>query len=267
MVAEFSVFALKGKELLMHSNSLLLLTSSLSVPHGFTTRQGGVSDSYYSSLNLGLSTGDNAEVVEKNRDVVLKHFGVSRSQVSILEQVHGNTVVVAEAAWHKHKADAQITNDPDLLLVIGMADCLPILLYDSVQKVVGAAHAGWRGTSLKIAANVVEKMGSEFGSSPETIYVAMGPAICRDNYQVGSEVFEAFTKSGFPTTVFEPDGERYRLDLVAANKFVLGQAGVLPENIEALNLCTFADQEKFYSHRRDGQKRGSHWAVIKLKNS
>lgn len=248
----------------MHSNSLLLLTSSLSVPHGFTTRQGGVSDGYYKGLNLGLSTGDAADLVEKNRDVVLQHFGVSKNQVSILEQVHGNTVVIAEAAWHKHQADAQITNDPDLLLVIGMADCLPILFYDPVQKVVGAAHAGWRGTAQKIASHVISRMQSEFGSSPSDIRVAMGPAICRDNYQVGSEVFEAFTNSGLPETVFNSDGERYRLDLVAANKFVLERAGVRPQHIEILNRCTFAEPDLFYSHRRDGQKRGSHWAVIKL---
>jgi polyphenol oxidase len=243
---------------------LELLTSLLSVPHGFTTRQGGVSNGYYSSLNLGLSTGDDAALVEKNRNRVLEHFKVTREQVSILEQVHGNTVVVAEPAWHKFKADAQVTNKPDLLLVIGMADCLPILFYDPVTEAIGSAHAGWRGTSLKIAANVIEKMRREFGSSPADIRVAMGPAICRDNYQVGSEVFEAFIQSGFSTTVFEPDRERYRLDLVAANKLVLGQAGVLPQHIEALGLCTFADQETFYSHRRDGQRRGSHWALIRL---
>jgi polyphenol oxidase len=244
---------------------LELLTSQiLNVPHGFTTRRGGVSNGYYSSLNLGLSTGDDAKLVERNRDRVLEHFNVTRERVSILEQVHGNTVVVAEPAWHKVRGDAQITNNPNLLLVIGMADCLPILFCDSVKRVVGAAHAGWRGTSLKIAANVVEKMKAEFGSSPADIRVAMGPAICRDNYQVGSEVVEAFTKAGFPETVFEPDGERYHLDLVEANRFVLEQAGVLPHYVEALSLCTFADKETFYSHRRDGQKRGSHWAVIKL---
>jgi polyphenol oxidase len=242
----------------------LLTSKTLAVPHGFTTRQGGVSNSYYSSLNLGLSTGDDPTLVEQNRDRVLEHFNVTREQVSILEQVHGNTVVLAEPAWYKFEADAQVTNDPNLLLVIGMADCLPILFYDSVKRVIGAAHAGWRGTSLKIAANVVEKMQAEFGSSPSDIRVAMGPAICRDNYQVGAEVFEAFMKSGFSETVLEPDGERYRLDLVTANKVVLEQVGILPQHIEALNLCTFADKELFYSHRRDGKKRGSHWAGIKL---
>lgn len=244
----------------------LLTASSLNVPHGFTTRQGGLSSGYYSSLNLGLSTGDDTTLVEQNRDLVLEHFAVNRNQVSILEQVHGNTVVIAEPAWYKFSADAQVTNNPNLLLVIGMADCLPILFYDPVKEVIGAAHAGWRGTSLKIAANVVEKMQSGFGSRSSDIRVAMGPAICQNNYQVGLEVVEAFVKSGFPKTVFAPDGERYRLDLVAASKFVLEGAGVLPEHIEGLNLCTFADKEKFYSHRRDGQKRGSHWAAIKLDN-
>ena len=161
---------------------LELLTASLiDVPHGFTTRQGGVGEGYYHSLNLALSTGDEATLVEQNRDLVLEYFAVNRNQVSILEQVHGNTVVIAEPAWYKFSADAQVTNNPNLLLVIGMADCLPILFYDPVKKAIGAAHAGWRGTSLKIAANVVEKMQAEFDSSPADIRVAMGPAICKKN--------------------------------------------------------------------------------------
>jgi polyphenol oxidase len=243
---------------------LELLTASLPVPHGFTTRKGGESKDYYSSLNLGLSTGDDPRVVEKNRDRVLEHFHVNRNQVSILEQVHGNTVVVAEPSWHKYQADAQITNNPELLLVIGMADCLPILFYDPVRKVVGAAHAGWRGTSLRIATNVISTMQREYGSNPADVRVAMGPAICKKNYQVGNEVFESFNQAGIPETVFEQDGERYRVDITAANKKMLEQSGVFPEHIENLNLCTFADPELFYSHRRDGQKRGSHWALIKL---
>jgi polyphenol oxidase len=242
----------------------LLTSRLLAVPHAFTTRQGGVSEGYYSSLNLGLSTGDDASNVEKNRALILEQFGVNTNQVSALEQVHGNTVVTAEAAWYKFSADAQVTNNPDSFLVMGMADCLPILFYDPVQQAIGAAHAGWRGTSLNIAGNVVEKMQREYGSSPADIRVALGPAICRQNYQVGQEVFESFIKADFPDTIFDPDGLKYRLDLVAANTFVLEQAGIKSHNIEALNLCTLADAERFYSHRRDGQKRGSHWAVIKL---
>ncbi len=242
----------------------LLSASSLSVPHGFTTRKGGVSDSYYRGLNVGLSTGDDPATVEKNRELVLEHFHVNKNQVSILEQVHSNTVIVAEPAWHKFKADAQVTNNPDLLLIIGMADCLPILFYDPVQQAVGAAHAGWRGTSMRIAENVIAMMQKEYGSKPADIRVAMGPAICKKNYQVGAEVFAAFKQAGIPETVFDEDGERYRVDIASANKVVLEHSGVLPEHIENLKLCTFADAELFYSHRRDGQKRGSHWALIKL---
>jgi polyphenol oxidase len=243
---------------------LELLTASLPVSHGFTTRKGGVSDDYYSSLNLGLSTGDDPEVVGQNRERVLEHFRVNKNQVSVLEQVHGNTVVVAEAGWHTFQADAQVTDDPNLLLIIGMADCLPILFYDPVQKAVGAAHAGWRGTSLRIAENVVVTMQREYGSKPADLRVAIGPAICKKNYQVGAEVFEAFKTAGIPASVFEEDGERYRVDIAGANKCVLEQSGIPKENIEDLNLCTFANSELFYSHRRDGQKRGSHWALIKL---
>jgi polyphenol oxidase len=240
------------------------LTTSLPVPHGFTTRKGGVSDSYYSSLNLGLSTGDDPNVVQQNRERVFGHFGVDKTQVSLLEQVHGNTVILAEPAWHKHKADAHVTNNRDLLLVIGMADCLPILFHDPVQKVVGAAHAGWRGTSLRIAENVVKTMQREYASLPADICVAIGPAICQKNYQVGAEVFEAFKTAGIPESFFIEDKERYRVDIAGANKWVLEQSGILLEHIEDLNRCTYADPELFYSHRRDGQKRGSHWALIKL---
>ncbi len=243
---------------------LELLTASLAVSHGFTTRQGGVSEGCYSSLNVGLSTGDDPEIVEKNRTLVLEHFKVNKHQVSLLEQVHGNTVVAAEPAWHKFQADAHVTNNPELLLVIGMADCLPILFYDPVQKAVGAAHAGWRGTSLRIAENVVTTMQRDYSSKPADIRVAMGPAICQSNYQVGAEVFEAFKNAGIPETVFDEDGKRYRVDIAEANKSVLEHSGVLPEHIENLNLCTFADSELFYSHRRDGRRRGSHWALIKL---
>jgi polyphenol oxidase len=244
---------------------LELLTTSLPVPHGFTTRKGGVSDGHYSSLNLGLSTGDDPKVVGRNRDKVLEYFHVSKNQVSILEQVHGNTVVVAEAGWHKVQADAQVTDNPDLLLIIGMADCLPILFHDPVKHVVGAAHAGWRGTSLRIAENVIETMRREYGSKPSDIRIAIGPAICKKNYQVGAEVFEAFKNADIPETFFDEDGERYRVDIAGANRVVIEQSGVLHDNIEDLNRCTFADPELFYSHRRDGQKRGSHWALIKLK--
>jgi polyphenol oxidase len=242
----------------------LLTSKLLSTPHGFTTRAGGLSQGYYSSLNLGLSTAEDPNIVGENRQRVFQQLGVSKNQVCLLEQVHGNTVVVAQPSWHQFQADALVTNQKDLLLIIGVADCVPILFHDPVKQVIGAAHAGWRGTSLKIVEKVIEKMVDEYGSSPTDLRVVLGPAISRKNYQVGPEVIEAFINNGFPDTVFDPDEDRYYLDVPGANRFLLETLGVYPEHMELMSACTFTDPTMFYSHRRDGKKRGSHWAVIKL---
>ena len=249
----------------MTSEVPLLTAPNLETPHGFTTRAGGVSTGHFGSLNLGLSTGDDPATVERNRDRVLAQFGATRGTVCTLEQVHSARVLEAKPSWYEHEADASVTDDPDLLLVISVADCQPLLFHDPVRRVVGAAHAGWRGTVQGIAANVVRKLQERYGSEPEDIRVALGPSIQGACYQVGSEVVTAFDDAGFPSTVYTPDDEgRYRLDLTAANRYALHQAGVPDGNIVALNACTYCDPERFYSHRRDGLKRGSHWAAIGL---
>lgn len=240
----------------------LLTSSLLSIHHGFTTRQGGVSQGYYATLNLGLSTGEDPRIVNQNRQKVFEQFGVFKDQVCILEQVHGNRVVIAEPSWHTFQADAMISNQKNLLLVIGVADCVPILFYDPIKQAIAAAHAGWRGTSLKIVEKVLEKMSEEYGSSPPDIRVVMGPSISRENYQVGPEVIKAFHQAGFPDTIYDLDGDRFRLDVAGANQYLLTQLGVT--QIDVMSACTYAHPEQFYSHRRDGKKRGSHWGVIKL---
>jgi len=224
-----------------------------------------VSSGVYSSLNLGLSTGDERTLVEANRDLVIEKFGASRSQVVALEQVHGANVVVAEPSWYEVQADASVTDNPDLLLVISVADCAPLLFHDPVKNVIGAAHAGWRGTVKGIAREVVQKLEAEYGSDPRDLQVAIGPSIQAPCYQVGPEVVEAFAEAGFPDSVYSPDDEgRFRLDVAGANWVVLERAGVSKQNIHDLGECTHCDKEKFYSHRRDALQRGSHWAVIRL---
>lgn len=241
----------------------LLRSEVLATPHGFSTRLGGVSSGVYRSFNLGLSTGDERLNVEANRQELLKQFSVNDKQVCALEQVHSARVVTAKAGWYDFEADASVTNEPDLLLIISTADCLPILFHDPVKRVAAAAHAGWRGTLGGIAKNVIEKMTSDYGSSPADVQVLIGPAIKGACYQVSSELIDAFTEAKFPDTIYTPDDTgRFRLDLEAANRFVLGQAGV--KQVHSLGLCTHCDSEQFYSHRRDGLKRGSHWSVIKL---
>ena len=225
-----------------------------------------MSEGCYASLNLGLSTGDDAERVAQNRARVLDYFGVTRKQVCALQQVHSARVVVAAPSWFEIEADASITDDPNLLLVISTADCAPLLFHDPVRKVVAAAHAGWRGTVQSVARNVVAALVEHYGSNPADLRVAFGPSIAGPCYQVGPEVAAAFAEQGFPEAVIPPDDAgRYRLDISAANRFVLTQTGVPEANIFDLNVCTHCEPGRFYSHRRDGLKRGSHCALIKLK--
>ena len=242
-----------------------LQSPNLNVPHGFSTRSGGVSEGVYSSLNLGLSTGDDPAKVEQNRQLLLEAFNVTKNQVCALQQIHSNKVVEADASWYAHEADAAVTNQPNLLLTISTADCLPVMFYDPETRSIGAAHAGWRGTVKHIVAEVVAKLGERYGSSPSNIRVALGPGIQQEAYQVGEEVRAAFDDTGFPATVYAKDDEgRYRLDIPAANRFSLLEAGIDPKHIHTLSDCTYRDPERFYSHRRDGLKRGSQWSVIKL---
>ena len=242
-----------------------LKSPTLNVPHGFSTRVGGVSEGAYASLNLGLTTGDAPDNVQRNRRLLLDAFGVDETQVCALQQVHGNTVVEAKPSWHTIEADAAVTNEPDLLLVINTADCLPVLFYDPETRSIGAAHAGWRGTVQHIAAEVIGEMRERYGSSPSNIRVALGPCIQQAAYQVGEEVKNAFDENGFPSSVYKVDDEgRYRLDIPAANRFSLVNTGIKADHIHSLTDCTYSEPERFFSHRRDGLRRGSHWSVIKL---
>lgn len=235
----------------------------LHVPHAFSTRQGGVSEGVYHSFNLGLSTGDAPDKVAKNRRMWLDSFGVKETQVCALEQIHSANVIEAKAGWFKEKADASVSNDPDLLLLISTADCLPIVFHDPKKKAIGAAHAGWRGTALGISRQVVVTMRELYGSSPEDIRVVIGPCIKGACYQVGPEVIEHFQAANFPQEVYEADSEgRYRLDLPKANRWLLASLGL--SQIFSIDECTHCDETRYYSHRRDGLKRGSHWSGIKL---
>ncbi|MDZ7704796.1 MAG: peptidoglycan editing factor PgeF [Trueperaceae bacterium] len=243
----------------------LLRAPNLDVPHGFTLRSGGVSAGPFASLNLGLSSGDDAERVERNRDRVLASLGVRRDQVFAFNQVHGTRIVEQTPSWFTEDADAAITDHPDHLLVISVADCLPLLFHDPVRQVIGAAHCGWRGTVAGLAGKLVRRLQDGYDVDPDTLQVAIGPGIRGACYQVGAEVGAQFREAGFPDTIATPDDEgRFRLDLVAANRWRLEQAGVPADNIADVGRCTHCEPDAFYSYRRDAGTTGRHWALIRL---
>lgn len=240
----------------------LLSVAGLAAPHGFSTRDGGVSDGPYRSLNLGANTSDGPEQVERNREIFADWFRVDSERLCLLDQVHGDRVVLAEPG-RSTAADAQISNDPSLLLAIGTADCLPLLFHDRRSGAVGAAHCGWRGTAFGLAAKTVSAMQETFGSRPQDITVAIGPGICRSCYQVGAEVVERFLAAGLPAWLATPDGERWLLDLTAANVHVLERAGIPRRSILLSQACTSCDPDRFFSHRRDHGVTGRHWAAVR----
>ncbi len=238
----------------------IITAPNICVPHGFIARRGGFSQAPYESLNLGLNTDDDSRALEKNHSLVLDHFNKSFEHACVLKQIHSDRVLEGKPSWFKEQADAIVSNKSELLLVVSVADCLPILFHDPVQQVVAVAHCGWRGTVKNIASKTLQKMSLLYASKPKNIQIAMG--MCIRKYQVGHEIITSFLKAGFPQNIYYKVNGKYYLDLAAANYATLIGSGALEKNIWDSGLCTFSDEQRFFSHRRDNGRTGRHWAVI-----
>lgn len=219
-----------------------------------TTRRGGSSRAPYAELNLGLSTGDDPGVVESNRALLRRVLGLGVPSWHRLRQVHGDRIVAA-GAENEPEADGQWTQEPGHVLVVGVADCVPVFLWDAGGRRMALVHAGWRGTALGVVARAVESL-RRAGSIPADLWMAMGPSIGPCCYEVGGEVADRF-----PAAAVHRDGEQSHLDLRQANRLVARSAGVAAERILADPPCTACSSELFYSHRRLGPRTGRMWAV------
>ena len=224
----------------------------ITAKHAFFLRHGGVSPAPFGSLNFG-GHDDDPENVRINRERALTFAGMNPKNVARLNQIHGGDVVVAKEG--AQTGDALVSVEKGITLAIGAADCYPLLFHDAQNAVIGAAHAGWKGTLARIAHNTIEKMIS-LGAERREIRVAIGPGICRNNYEVSEEVIAKFMNAGFPESIHTGR----QLDLLATNKFVLNESGISSDRIWALNRCTTEDD--FFSYRRDHGKTGRMWACI-----
>lgn len=242
------------------------------VPHCFSTRLGGVSEGYLASLNLGTHRGDKAENVIENYRILGEAIGFDPANTVFTKQVHSDVVERVDRS-HRGRGllfeategcDGLITAEKDVVLTVFSADCTPILFYDPVRGAIGAAHAGWRGTALGIAARVVEKMAAEFGSRPGDIRAAIGPCISQCCFETRQDVPEAMRKAlGEEAKAYIlPKGEKYLVDLKGLNALWLRRAGV--EQIQIAEECTACAPDRFWSHRRVGDQRGSLAALITL---
>ncbi|MEY4496000.1 MAG: hypothetical protein RL744_1064 [Pseudomonadota bacterium] len=221
-----------------------------------TTREGGVSNAPFNSLNLGLNAGDVAADVLHNRSIVRSHLP---TEPLWLKQIHGMTVstpVSRNALTGKPiEADAAVTNIPNEVLAILTADCMPVLFASKGGGVIGAAHAGWRGLSGGVLENTLQAMlALSPGLSPKDIVAWMGPAIGSTAFEVGEDVLDAFSvqRSAILLEAFEPIAGSPGKYL--ANLYLLAQDRLRSIGIEKIyggDFCTFNDSEKFFSYRKD----------------
>jgi hypothetical protein len=234
---------------------MVILSSALlaAFPHGFTTRQGGISRVPWDSLNLSGSTGDDPATVEENWGRLRQETGLAFAWA---RQVHGNAVARCDdRAGTPPEADAVTTARPGLAACVLTADCVPVLIGDPGTGAVAAVHAGWRGTLARAAGRAIEALERDFGAHRENLLVAIGPAIGPCCYEVSLDLAERFVAEIGPSvSMVHP--RTPRVDLWTANERVLRDAGVPPERIEVIERCTACDAESFFSHRRDGARTG-----------
>jgi YfiH family protein len=222
------------------------------IRHAFFTRQGGVSEGLYGSLNGGLGSSDDPLKVRENRRRMAEALRVAPDALSSVHQVHSPDAVVIDGAWtgERPRADAMATSRPGIALGITTADCGPVLFADGETRVIGAAHAGWRGALtgvLEATLAAMEKLGAQRGA----ITAVLGPTISREAYEVGADFKTRFIDADPANGRFFTAGDRPghdRFDLPAFIRARLEQSGI--GNVVDLGLCTYADEARFYSFRR-----------------
>lgn len=263
------------------NNALKLITyPSLckynSLVHFTSTRDGGVSDGSFSSLNLGLYSGDESRNIEENYFRLLSEINIERNQIHLPYQTHGNSVCLIDTEFLKmdahsqakklHGVDALITNVPRQCIAISTADCVPILIFDPVNHAIAAIHAGWRSTCSRIVKHTISKMQLEYNCLPENLKVVIGPSISPEVYVVGKELVVEFEKQEFDTgKIFAQKNGNTHLDLWTANVLTMQASGVLSANIEVSGYCTYQLHEQFFSARRLGLQSGRMASGIMLK--
>ena len=226
---------------------------SRGLAHGFFTREGGVSQGLYASLNGGLGSSDDPAAVVENRARMAIFLGVEPSKLLSLYQIHSADCVTVTEAWpldQRPRADAMVTNMPGVALGIGTADCGPILFADSDARVIGAAHAGWKGAFYGVIESTIDAM-EKLGASRTRIVAVLGPTISQSAYEVGPEFRATFLATDaqshrFFTPVNESGKCRFDLPAYIVDRLSKARVGT----VENLALCTYADEARFFSYRR-----------------
>jgi len=258
--------------------------------HAFCTRNGGVSKSPFDSLNLSYRAGDKSDAVNENYKIVGEKFGINHQHILTLNQSHGDGILIIDeppenleefAIKIKNMGkDALITNKPLIPIAILTADCQPIMFLDRKNRAIGIAHAGWRGTVLRIGQKVFGEMSRLYGTSPDDLLVALGPSIGKCCYEVGEEVISKLQEEfpnwkDFVTQKNRPPLEKggsggfseenkWNFSLDDLNLFQMAELGIPLKNISGTSLCTSCNNDLFFSYRKENGVTGRLLSFIML---
>jgi len=246
-----------------------------------TTRQGGFSTGRYSEFNINRYCGDTDEAIRQNRALLCRLLDIRDDQLIMPHQVHQTEIAVVDENRDRNLEgiDALMTNVPGLCIGISTADCIPVLLYDPIHHAICAIHAGWRGTVQRIVEKAVCKMTEVYGSCPTDIVAQIGPGISLDSFEVGDEVYDAFTHAGFDMSTISrrfsltshhsplTSNEKWHIDLPECNRQQLMAAGVAEAHISVAGICTVKQADTFFSARRLGIESGRIFTGIIFKHS
>lgn len=244
--------------------------------NGFSTRYGGVSTDYLSSLNLGFGRGDLEENVVKNHEIIAEAIGFSPRSIVSSHQTHTTNVkIVTKDDCEKgiyqprdyENVDGMITNEPGITLATYYADCVPLYMVDTKNRAIGLSHSGWRGTVEKMGKVTIALMQKTYGTNPKDVIACIGPSICQDCYEIGDDVAKEFKKvfcDNIHEILLEKENGKYQLNLWKCNELIFKEAGVPLENIQVTDICTCCNPETLYSHRGHNGKRGNLAAFLTL---
>jgi YfiH family protein len=234
-----------------------------------TSRHGGFSDGTYATFNPSPYSGDDISFVRRNLTKLVAELPHHPLQLFRPRQVHGTELRVIDEPFLELPneqqmmlltgVDALATRIPGYCICVSTADCIPLMLYDKANDLVAVVHAGWRGTLKRIVVHTLHELHERFGTEGKNVYAGIGPGISLAAFEVGNEVYDAFSKAGFDMNAiscFSEDSNKYHIDLWQANSMQLEECGVPHEQIELSGICTYTQYEDFFSARRLGKESG-----------
>ena len=241
-----------------------------------TTRLGGYSEGAYAAFNINPYCGDDGGAVRRNRKALCRLLNITDNRLLMPHQVHRTEIAVIDESFMQLSAveqlsrlegvDALMTDLLGVCIGVSTADCIPVLLYDAEHHACCAVHAGWRGTVERIVEKAVRQMSDVYGTRPASLRAQIGPGISLDSFEVGDEVYEAFSRAGFDMTLISRRYQKWHIDLPTCNRLQLEASGIPASNINQSSVCTYLQCDTYFSARRLGIHSGRIFTAILLTN-